>query len=230
MPSLVCETGKGLLEIATDEEKFANEISWNIQDMLGNTLTSNIGQLAGVGLSSIQQCVDIDLCYTFSLHNSFQDGLYQNSRYTVKLDGETLTTGVNSSKERTAIFGGICLGDGDATCTSHNASDTMSMFRLELAADSGSDVTWKMLNGMKEEILSAGPYGNCEVNTRAMCLPREDCFEFIISDSSEAGTIKGLFTVMFSHGNDMIQNYTGHIFSGVQQVFLGTCYGMGFSR
>lgn len=228
MPSLVCGTGKGILEIATDDEKFANEISWDIQDMLGNKLTSNIGLLADVGLSSIQQCVDMDLCYTLSLHNSFQDGLYQNSRYTVKLDGETLTTGVNSSRERTAILGGVCLGDGDTTCASHYASDTMSMFRLELAADSESDVTWKMLNGMKEEILSAGPYGNCEVNTFAICLPREDCFEFIVSDRSKVGSNKGQFTVMFSR-DEMVQHHTGRI-SGVQQVFLGTCYGMGFGR
>ena len=200
-----------------------NELSWDIRDMLGNTLLSNTGQLAGFGPYSVRKCIDMYSCYTFSIAPN------HSSRYTVKLDGDILTSGDKSFTERTTMFGGLCLENGDTACTSPNASDPMSMFRLELAADSGRDITWKLVNGIKKEIRSAGPYENCEVNTLAICLPREDCFEFTILDSSGDGTDKGLFTVIFSHGHDMIQNHTGPV-SGVQRVYLGTCYGLGFDQ
>jgi hypothetical protein len=225
MPSLACETGKGLFDISTDEEKFLNESSWDIQDMLGNTVISNTGRFAGLGPYSVQECVDLNSCYTFSIRNSFQDAPSHSSRYNIKLDGEIIAYGDNSFSERSTMFGGLCIENGDTACTSSNASYPMSMFRLELAADSGKNITWKLVNGIKKEIRSAGPYGNCEVNTMAICLPREDCFEFTISDNSNDGTDKGLFTVMFSHGNNMVQNQTGPV-SGVQRVLLGTCYGM----
>jgi hypothetical protein len=222
-PSFVCKTGEGLFDVATDEDKFVNELSWDIHDMLGNTLLSNTGQPVGFGPSSVRKCLDLNSCYTFSIAPN------HSSRYTVKLDGGILTSGDKSFTERTTMFGGLCLGNGDTACTSPDASGLMSMFRLELAADSGRYITWKLMNGTKKELRSAGPYENCEVNTLAICLPREDCFEFTISDSSGDGTHKGLFTVMFSHGNNMVQNHTGPI-HGVQRVHLGTCYGMGFDQ
>jgi len=80
-----------------------NELSWDIRDMLGNTLLSNTGQLAGFGPSSVRKCIDMNSCYTFSIAPN------HSSRYTVKLDGDIIATGDKSFTERTTMFGGLCL-------------------------------------------------------------------------------------------------------------------------
>lgn len=236
MPTGECGRGKGLLEIIVEGDEFDDEISWNVQDIFGNIVISNDGQNAGHGgLFSVRECLTLNSCYTFSIHDLLADELIEdvNHRglYTVKLDGEVIVSGNNFRKDQTTMFGVFCLQNGDAICTSPNATTPMSMFLLELAADDGKAITWSLADGTKQVVRSAGPFGGCDVNTLAMCLPTNDCYEFTITDDSDDGTCcsydKGLYTVMFSHMEDMIQNYTGPVVD-MNRVYLGSCYDMNF--
>ena len=70
-------------------------------------------------------------------------------------------------------------------------------------------------------IRSAGPYGECEVNTLATCLLRTECYKFVTtnnaSDSSEPGI------------DGSLQNFTGDFSQESKLVFLGSCYELNFA-
>lgn len=84
--------------------------------------------------------------------------------------------------------------------------------------------TWQM------EHNTVGPLGDCEVNTLAMCLPREDCYEFTVMDRSNNDGSKGngLFTVTFSHIDDTIQSYLGSVADVTQRFSLAHAILMNF--
>ena len=220
--------------------EFVDEISWNLQDIFRNVVVSNNGQNpSDGGLYAVQECIALNSCYTFSIHDSIEEFSEEDDShrglYSVKLDGEVLVSGSNFRRDHSTMLGVFCLQNGDDACSPNNETTPMSMFRLELAAESGRDVTWNLVNVSKQiDVASAGPFGNCDVNTLAMCLPSEDCYEFTIADDSSGDGIccsyeKGIYTVMFSHVNDMIQNYTGIVpLMDMQRVFLGTCYDQNF--
>jgi len=233
MPTGVCGRDEGLLEITVEGDEFVNEINWNVHDVFGNVVVSNNGQSRNDGgLYTITECIRLNSCYTFSIHDSLEIIEYDEFRglYTVKFDDKVIVAGHNFRRDETAMFGALCLQDGDSVCSPSNETIPMSMFRLELAAGSGSEIAWNLSNGSNTTI-SAGPFGDCRVNTLATCLPSQDCYEFTITDDSGDGTCcsynKGRFTVMFSHMDHIIQNFTGPVLNA-QRVFLGTCYEMNF--
>jgi hypothetical protein len=228
MPTLICEMGKGLIEVMTDDDKNVSEINWVIHDLFGSTvLSSTTGHDGSAGTSFVRGCLDMNSCYTFTIRSD------HDIRYSVKYDGETLKSSDESIMGQTVMFGGLCLQNEDTACSSilsstiETTSPSLSMFRLELAVDNGSGIVWTLRNNSTQNLIrSAGPYTNCDVNTLALCLPRDECYEFIISDNSlDQHTDKGIFTVMFSHhDNDMVQNYTGVVNGMQHDVLLGTCY------
>ena len=242
MPTGVCGRDKGLLEIIVEGDAFVDDISWKVQDIFGDTLVSNTdnGHNTTTHVYYIQECISYNSCYTFSIEDSLgneiqvEDGMLYRGLYSVRLDDEELVSGSNFRRNHTTMFGASCLHNGDTTCTTTNTTtDSMSMFRLELAA-LGSNITWSLVDGKKQVVQSAGPFGDCNINTLATCLPSEDCYEFVISDNSEEdgdGTCcsydKGRYTVMFSHLDEMVQNYTGPVVD-FQRVYLGTCFDMNF--
>ena len=226
IPPVECEQEKGLLEIST----YTNEtIEWKVQDLYGRTVMSSIN-------GRIQECINLNSCYTFSYRCSVvEDGIIENANhhgmFNVVYNDEVLAFGSIMFGDHTTMFGNHCLGDGDSICTlSSDASTPMSMFRLELAVGTGTELSWSLLNGTMHKVWSAGPFGDCDVNTLALCLPRMDCYEFTLSNNSANNT--GSFTVLFSEVNEsMIQNYTGTVHEDSnQRVFLGTCYDMNYNR
>ncbi|KAL7548152.1 hypothetical protein ACHAWF_011443 [Thalassiosira exigua] len=236
-PTGYCGMGNGLVEIIVEGEEFIDEIVWNVEDIFGNVVLSNDSHNTSDGsLFAVRECLPLNSCYTFSIHDPLgtepaEDNAHRGV-YTVKVDDRVLASGSNFRKDQTTMFGVVCVQNGDAACTEPDETSLpMSMFRLELAADEGRDVTWNLVNGSKQTVRSSGPFGNCNINTLAMCLPRDDCYEFTITDDSGDGACcsyaKGLYTVMFSQVDDMIQNHTGPI-SDEDRVYLGSCYGMNF--
>ena len=227
-PTGWCGRGKGLLDIRIEGNGFDNdEISWSVQDIYGNTLLSNVDIVIIGGLYHIQECIILDTCYTFSTQDSIDSEILRYL-YTVKLDGKILTSGSNIDGDHSTMFGRSCLQNGDTTCTNDSAADHMSMFRLELASNDGGSMYWTLIDGNKQVIQTAGPFGNCQVNTLAMCLPSEDCYELVILEITPSLHDKGLYTVLFSHEGDMIQNYTGSVNTFLNRVYLGTCYDANF--
>jgi hypothetical protein len=237
-PTGVCGRHRGLLEITLEGGEFVEGLSWDVTDIFGVVLLFD--QVANSnGLYSIVECIPLDTCYTFAIHDALAialgDSMPSNDEdrglYSVKLDGEIIVSGSNFGVGQTTVFGDACLRDGDEICTAGGETTTpMSMFRLELANAQRKLLTWKLLDDTsKQVILSAGPFGECNINSQAICLPREACYEFTMLD--EEGCCRNgseLFTVLFTQTNDTIQNYTGSV-SDYARVFLGSCYDRNFS-
>jgi M6 family metalloprotease-like protein len=234
-PSGICGRQSGLLEITLEGGEFVEGVSWDVIDTFGETLLSEEVDNEG-GLYTKEECIPLDACYTFAIRDAV-DGLVLPKEeehrvlYSVKLDGEMIASGSDFGAIQTTMFGNTCLGgNGDISCTETGGDTTpMSMFRLELAS-AERELSWTLLDESKQVILSAGPFGECNVNSQAICLPREACYEFIIQD--EAGCCSygnDVFTLLFTQTDDMIQNYTGSVSGDFTRVFLGSCYDYNFS-
>lgn len=226
LPSGICGSRNSLLEITLEGGEFVEGVSWNVNDMFGEALLYEEVD-NNVGLYTKEMCIPSGACYTFVIRDSLHYLVSPNDSenrvlYTVRLDGEEIASGSDFGESQTTMFGSACLGDDDI------CDDTMSLFRLELAS-AERELSWKLVDDSEQIILSAGPFGECNINSRAICLPREACYEFFIQD--EAGCCSygnELFTVLFTLTDDMIQNYTGSVGGDFTSVFLGTCYGRNF--
>ena len=226
-PTGACGRDHGHLQFMLEGTEFMQGITWNVKDIFGNVVISGDGQNPNhVGFYS--ECILLESCYTLSINDSAEATTIEDGNpvlYTVIIDENLLVHGHSFRGNQTTMFGALCHQNGDAACTlQREIASPMSMFRLELATDNGRDIAWYLQNGQDQVLQSAGPFGSCQVNTYAMCLPREDCYEFTITDGS-GDDMNGLYTVMFSHGNNMVQNYTGPV-AGTHRVYLGSCYDM----
>eukprot|EP00985_Skeletonema_marinoi_P012589 scaffold6092_cov105-Skeletonema_marinoi.AAC.6 len=229
-PSGRCGSQNGLLEITLEGGEFVEGISWDVQDIFGEVLLSAEVDNDG-GLYTEELCIPLDACYTFAIHDSVHKLILPNDEeyrvlYSVKLDGETIASGSDFGTGQTTMFGSTCLGNGDIC---GDATTPMSLFRLELAS-AERELTWKLVDESEQVILSGGPFGECNINSQAICLPREACYEFILQDESGCCSYGNeMFTVLFTQTDDMIQNYTGSVSGDFTSLFLGTCYDRNFS-
>lgn len=227
----ICIAEKVSLELITEGDEFVNEIRWSVQDLFGNVVVEN--SLNDGGRQSTHKCIPRNACYTFKIHDSIVNNVIQSDNqrglYTIKLDGVTVSSGSNFGTDHHVMFGDSCLVNGNAVCSA-NDPDESSMFRLEFVGDNfGDDITWKLIDSKERIVRDAGPFGDCNVNSLAACVPRADCYQFIaINNASDSPESVGLFTVLFSEVDDIIQNYTGYFSRGTSQVFLGSCYDMNF--
>jgi len=190
-PSGICGRQRGLLEITLEGGEFVEGISWDVSDIFGESLLSEEVDNDG-GLYTKEACIPLDACYMFAIRDAVDGLVLRNDNehqvlYSFKLDGEMIASGGNFGTIQTTMFGGTCLsGNGDISCTEAGGNTTpipMSMFRLELVS-AERELSWKLLDESKQVILSAGPFGECNVNTQAICLPREACYEFIMQDKA----------------------------------------------
>ena len=90
--------------------EFVDEISWNLQDIFGNVVLSNNGQNpSDGGLYAVQECIALNSCYTFSIHDSIEEFSEEDDShrglYSVKLDGEVLVSGSNFRRDHSTMFG-----------------------------------------------------------------------------------------------------------------------------
>lgn len=222
-----CTGRKMLLEVITEGDEFVNEISWNIRDIHGNMIlesTSNDG-----GHHTTYDCIPRNACYTFMIQDSLGVSFVQSDKYrglyTIKLDDEVVYSGSNFRTNRHVMFGDSCFDPGDSACSS--SGEVSSMFRLEFAGDNlGGNVTWQLIDSTDATLIhSAGPFGDCDVNSLATCIPPTGCYELITTyNASSSEEPAGLFTVLFSEMDGMIQSASSYLSYGTNKVFLGSCY------
>jgi len=230
-PTGMCGTQNSLLEITLEGGEFVEGVSWDVKDVFGEVLLSEEVDSNG-GLYTIEVCIPFDACYTFAIHDLAHSLVVSNLDghrvlYSVKFDGKVIASGNNDFGEsQTTMFGSACLAnDSDGIC----GDTTMSLFRLEFA-NAERELSWKLVDDSEQIILSAGPFGECNVNSQAICLPREACYEFIILDKSGCCSHGNeMITILFTQTDEMVQNYTGSVSDDFTSVFLGTCYYRNFN-
>jgi hypothetical protein len=225
-----CSVDEVLVEVITEGDEFANDISWTIYDLRGNPVIESFNN---GGHETTYDCIPRNTCHTFTIHDALGGGFSSmgNHRglFTVKLDDDVAFSGSNFHTDYHNIFGDACLANGNTAC-SINGSNEESMFRLELVGDTyAGDISWKLVNSNEAILYSAGPFGDCTVNSIAVCIPPSECYTFITTiNVLHLPEPVGMFTVLLSGVDGNIQNYTSD-FSVDNQVFLGSCYIMNFS-
>ena len=132
--------------------------------------------------------------------NDIAETVKHDGKLYFKYDDNILVSGNIMLKDHTTMFGNHCLGNGDnvSTASLSLVSTPMSIFRLQRAAETGGELSWKLLNGTIQRVWSAaGPLGDCDANYFVLCLPCMDCDEFILFTISTNDT--GSFTFITSH-------------------------------
>lgn len=105
-----CPAGQTQVVITIVPDSYPGETTWDLKDAGGNTLAS--GNSTGQTL-----CVNSNLCLTFTIHDSFGDGIccaFGNGSYTVTYGGTTVATGGSFTYDEANTFGNCPPGSGCA--------------------------------------------------------------------------------------------------------------------
>jgi len=229
-PTRVCLGDQVDIEVVTEGPEFNDAVTWNIRDLHGNTILESFNN---GGHKTTYSCAPRSNCYTFTIHDSLGFSTMNEDRhhglFAVKLDGNVAYSGKNFETDYHVMFGDACLDMNNTAC-SDGGNGQESMLRLELVFDSKNVITWSLLDSNENVIRSAGPYGECEVNTLATCLLRTECYKFVTTNNaSDSSEPIGQFTVQFTGIDGSLQNFTGDFSQESKLVFLGSCYELNFA-
>ena len=114
--------GEGVgIDISITTDIFPEEITWTLTDSIGGIVAS--GGPFDTDNVTIDETVCVgDGCYTFTMSDSFGDGIYAPGGYTLTVDGELLASGGDyGSGESTTFCAGADFGCTDATACNYDA-------------------------------------------------------------------------------------------------------------
>jgi hypothetical protein len=129
-----CNVGEIEVVVALTPDNFPSEISWDIKTSTGTVI------LAGTS-NSTTACLPDNQCYTFTIYDSFGDGIccnYGIGSYSLSVDGTTLITGGEYTNSESTSFncppGSVCsnaiaISEGSYTAP---ISDTWYIFQPSL--------------------------------------------------------------------------------------------------
>jgi hypothetical protein len=217
-----CSGDEVFIEVITEGDEFINDVSWIVQDVHGSIVIENNATASG-GLHAVYACISRNECYTFTIHDSVGSSPINNDGhrglFTINLDDNVAFSGSNFHTDHHIMFG-ECRYDA---CLSGGPNQN-ALFRLELVGDTAAaNISWKLLNSNNVTVREAGPFGDCDINTLAACIPN-DCYKFVATNKAGESSEKvGLFTVLFTEPNGTVQKYTRDFSMETLRVFLGSC-------
>ncbi len=104
--SAQCPVGQSTVVITVNPDNYPAEISWDLKDATGAILASDNTITGGVAnVTSV--CIPSSGCVTFTIHDSFGDGIccaYGNGNYTVTLNGTTVASGSSYTTQQATSF------------------------------------------------------------------------------------------------------------------------------
>lgn len=103
-----CPAGQKQVVISITPDNYPTEVSWNLKDNGGLTLASGTGSGLASGVTfTTSVCVDSSKCLTFSIFDSFGDGIccaYGAGSYSVTYDGTQVASGGNYTTQEITSF------------------------------------------------------------------------------------------------------------------------------
>lgn len=179
------DTVATVVKIRTDD--FYYETSWEIKDSSDNVLLSRLKYSAPGSTYYDRICLDPTLdCYSFTIYDSYGDGLIFGGFYEVFFNGETVAGGDVFEFSAKAYFG---------SCNDFNpCGEKMKLLTLELQTDNyGSETSWKLqkrkarkkkFRRHKEGGVSLYElYWENSNYVEQYCLRQNACYKFKIFDS-----------------------------------------------
>jgi hypothetical protein len=173
------------LTVTLITDGYGSDVSWNMTKD-GLAILSSDGETYGNNLQYLSSTCVPEECegdYTFSIFDSYGDGLYSPGSYTVTLDGVVKAQGGDDyGSEEIKDFSGC----DDTPTTSPTGCDELELSVALLTDGYGSDVSWNVTKDGLAILSSDGEtYGNNQEYLSSTCVP-EECdgdYTFSIFDS-----------------------------------------------
>ena len=150
-----CPTGEVTFQVDIVPDNYPNEISWDLQDDMGNILFQD--DISSPNDYTFSDCIPTGGCLTFTIYDSYGDGIccgHGQGSYTVSVDNVEIGTGGDYDDEESVL---IACPPGSSCSDSFTAME-------------GNNMPAPFLNTWYEFVPdSTGMY---EINT---CLPGNNC-------------------------------------------------------
>ena len=170
-----------IISITTDD--YPSETSWQLVDQNGGGWSISPGDLTNPNTTyTYSYCVPDANCYTFTIFDSFGDGIcctWGNGSYYVSYGGTTVASG--------GSFAGsdITSNIGNCSSTSACASNESEIVISITTDDYPTETYWQLVdqNGTGFEILAGDLTSANTTYTWSICVPDTNCYDFTIFDS-----------------------------------------------
>lgn len=229
--------------ISVTFDNYASETSWILSNDSGMTIASGSAYTSSANGTTISEtlCL-IDDCYTFTISDSYGDGIccsYGNGSYSVSSGSSTLAGGGSFSSSETTTFclstspaptcddgiqngdetGVDCGGVACAPCSVNGCNDNEVI--VDITVDSyGTETTWTLVDDSGTTVGSGGPYNGLPsgtVLTDSLCLT-DGCYTFTINDSYGDGICCAYGNGSYSVSNGATSLASGGSFGSSEQT------------
>ena len=190
--------GEGLtVTILTDN--YPGETTWSLTDASGAVVAAG-GPYATVAVEEVTQVCVAPGCYTFTINDSFGDGIccaYGTGLYTVSSQGTVLATGGEFADTESAEF---CLGSGFG-CTDETACN----YNAEATTDDGTCDFTSCVGCTDADACNYNPDATVDDGSCVMPDPVDGCtdtcdFPVSVSEAALAQTVAGTAVEFGAYG------------------------------
>lgn len=182
-----CPTGTVATVVKLRTDDFFEETSWEIKDSSSAVLLSRSRYDAPASTYYDRICLDPSDCYSYTLYDTYGDGLIFGGFYEVFFNGETIAAGDVFEYEAKAYF-------GDCENVNPCGSNNQKLLTVQLETDNyGSETSWKLQKRRKKakkfRLHKEGGVSLYELYwensnyVEQYCLKKNACYKFKIFDS-----------------------------------------------
>ena len=139
-----CAAGEAVIDISILTDQYPSETTWDVIEDLSGTVVASGGPYADPATEYIEQvCVDPALCYTFTIYDSFGDGIccsYGDGHYMVYYEGALFCEGGDFGPSESCPFIGVdctdpCEGNEPPHDLCENAEMVVGPYPVTVAND-----------------------------------------------------------------------------------------------
>jgi len=178
-----CPTNETEIIISITTDNYPSETSWQLVDQNGGGWSINPGDLTSPNTTyTYSYCVPDANCYTFTIFDSYGDGIccaWGNGSYYVTYGGTTVSSG--------GSFAGsdITSNIGNCSSTSTCAANESEVFISITTDDYPLETSWQLVdqNGAGWFINPGDLTSANTTYTWSICVPDTNCYDFTIFDS-----------------------------------------------
>ena len=182
-----CPTGTVATVVKVRTDDYFEETSWEIKDSSGTVVLSRSKYAAPASTYYDRICLDQSDCYSYTIYDTYGDGIIFGGFYEVFFNGDTVAAGDVFEFEAKAYFGEC---DNVNPC----GNKRKKLFSLQLETDNyGSETSWKLQKRNKKKkkfrrhkeggVSLFELYLDNSSYIEQHCLQKNACYRFKIFDS-----------------------------------------------
>ncbi len=182
-----CPSGQLDVAISVTTDDYPDEISWKVVSSSGQTINSNVFDSQQTTYTT-NLCLTSTSCYTFTISDTFGDGILDPGSFSVKVNGSVKLSMPNDgfAYAMTTKFG---LCDETVPCQ----YTWQSRVNVYIKTDNyGSETSFKVMmrrpNGaFSRKVFAGNNFASASEYDRSKCLRKSKCYKLIVYDSADDG-------------------------------------------